>query len=535
MLITKHVLVKWNPTTRLYFENLGYMYSKHNDAFEIPIEHLPVSSNIKIELQCDYCEKKITRSYSTYNKLLNKSHSKKDACKKCIRLKALDEAQIKQSLGILSSVDRDYLIFKENRIFELNNFIKENKIIDRLYEKNFSLYHAINKYDGSIDVLTNELGYDWDDISSRSLNNRYKDFNYVHEKINAFIKDANRFPSQKEIIKKLKIQQRDIDFHGGMYEIKRKMNYDDVNDLVDSNGFLNLSYLEYQVAEYLIHNNVPYKREQNPFTEEYVNFRSDFTIETLNRKIFHVEVWGYSEKDKGSIAIEYNQKKRLKIGLYNKNNINLISIEYDMMFGKSFNKIQEYLSNCFSIIKDHKFKKVDSEFLVRPSALSDKNLLNVIMKYSEDDEILPSQAELERKGLGGVVREIIKRHETFNVFANKFNKTTKRKYTWDNENDVYERFLKIVNDKKPITKENLISYGYISYLNKKEGIGTLRLNFYEKYINNISYIHPKDLKFIENRLVKRSGRNDVPKEHKEQASYILEIYNSKNVPTTSTN
>lgn len=72
-----YVKIKWNNTNRSHFENLGYIYTKRYDEFNVKIKHLAKNSKIKIQVQCDYCGIVYTTSYCIV------SEQTTHACKKC--------------------------------------------------------------------------------------------------------------------------------------------------------------------------------------------------------------------------------------------------------------------------------------------------------------------------------------------------------------------------------------------------------------------------------------------------------------------
>jgi hypothetical protein len=73
-----------------YFSNLGYDIS--GDTFEIKIEHLNKGSRKKVEVQCDFCQKKVYISYKEY--LRNISIGGKYACCKLCGSKKAEEKSI---------------------------------------------------------------------------------------------------------------------------------------------------------------------------------------------------------------------------------------------------------------------------------------------------------------------------------------------------------------------------------------------------------------------------------------------------------
>ena len=80
-LISKTVIMKWNPRNKKYYEELGYIFTKMGDEFKVKVEDLIKGSNIKVECICDNCDYIFNRSYKTYNKYLKEDN--KIYCEKC--------------------------------------------------------------------------------------------------------------------------------------------------------------------------------------------------------------------------------------------------------------------------------------------------------------------------------------------------------------------------------------------------------------------------------------------------------------------
>lgn len=101
MLISKEVEVGLAPPVIKYYEDLGYKIPRkpnRDGVMTVPrgtkiivnAEHLPVSSDIKIKVQCDYCGKVIDKQYKKYFKTKEDEFCNKDACNDCSSLKASD-------------------------------------------------------------------------------------------------------------------------------------------------------------------------------------------------------------------------------------------------------------------------------------------------------------------------------------------------------------------------------------------------------------------------------------------------------------
>ena len=81
-LISKTAKIKWHSKTKKWDESKGYKFTKYGDEFEVKIEDITRGSNIKIDIQCDGCGKKIRMYIYNYMRNIN-SYNKKNYCKKC--------------------------------------------------------------------------------------------------------------------------------------------------------------------------------------------------------------------------------------------------------------------------------------------------------------------------------------------------------------------------------------------------------------------------------------------------------------------
>jgi hypothetical protein len=82
VLITKEVEVKWTPSNKKYYSNLGYKYSKFGDSFVVKVEDLSKGSSVLVEVQCDACGKIFSREYNLY--LLYGHKDGKYYCQQCV-------------------------------------------------------------------------------------------------------------------------------------------------------------------------------------------------------------------------------------------------------------------------------------------------------------------------------------------------------------------------------------------------------------------------------------------------------------------
>lgn len=114
ILVEQKVKVRWNSSSKKYYEGLGYNYTKMGDLFEIDVLHLKKGSDVKVEFVCDYCngsnqldEESRHKRYADYNKY--RKLTGKDCCnhQDCKRRK-LSEAQFLISVDNSNSLRKNF-------------------------------------------------------------------------------------------------------------------------------------------------------------------------------------------------------------------------------------------------------------------------------------------------------------------------------------------------------------------------------------------------------------------------------------------
>lgn len=78
MLISKTAKLKWNSKIKKHYVDLGYLYTKMGDEFEVNIDDLTNGSSAMVVCQCDYCGAIFTRAWQKYLSL--RRGCTKDAC-----------------------------------------------------------------------------------------------------------------------------------------------------------------------------------------------------------------------------------------------------------------------------------------------------------------------------------------------------------------------------------------------------------------------------------------------------------------------
>lgn len=422
---------------------------------------------------------------------------------------------------------------KELRLKECSRLINKYKILQG-YSKHKELNNfncAIRNYGENINELALELGYTIDQLyPTRKPEGYYNNFDIIKNKINCFIEKYNRFPTQNEINKDICIDNRHLAKFGGIYELKRLLNYNDENDLVDDNGFYNKSMQEYYVSQFLIHNGITFKRE-GKIDKDY-NYLYDFLIENVNSELFYVEVWGYND-GKSKRADKYREKMNKKIEVYNKNNLNLISINPDVFNNKKYKDITKSLYDIFKHIINMEFKNVDINILIPSSKLKDEDLKNELMKYSKDGITIPSQQYLDSIHRSDLYVEINKRFSSIFNFANIYGlKTEHYNYNYWCEEKIFEVFDGMINtfgrilNKSECQSEkykNLdLIKGFLGGVRRNGGIIENRIKYYEKLIHNNIEIPQSEIEVINKILQGKAPYNKIEGKYNKRILSVLE-------------
>lgn len=79
MIIDEKVTITWNNKHKAYYESKGYIFTKKFEEFEVSTLDLAKSSNVRVNVKCDYCG----TIYNVQNVVARKVKGK-HACKKCV-------------------------------------------------------------------------------------------------------------------------------------------------------------------------------------------------------------------------------------------------------------------------------------------------------------------------------------------------------------------------------------------------------------------------------------------------------------------
>ena len=424
---------------------------------------------------------------------------------------------------------------KTYALSRVNNYIKNNNnsLIGTCKNSKWNnILTMCRNYGYDIQDLCTELGYDYWDLKGRNKPlNYYSDYNVLKQTISSFIDEYGYFPTIKELKHNFDVPPSTIQSFGGIEKIKNDIGYTE-DDLIDDSGFRNRSHYEYIVAQFLIHNNISYTREQHPFPEPNDNWRSDFTFEKSDGTIYHLEVWGYSSADaNGKRSQMYCKRKANKLELYKKYGINLISVENDI-FGNTFEIIQIKLSELLSDILEANLKIIDHTFLIHPNKMSDQELFEEIMKIGKGSSTLPKETDFTSDNRC-LFLEALKRFGNYGKFAKHFGVVTNNKRGYWNEDTVLNRLtdiqrkygylptsIEIRNNK--MAKSDDLFIGIVDGVKSVFG-NTINgyLTFYEKCITENIKLGKRDNEYLNNLYNLKYFRKDSVTETDRQRAYDI--------------
>lgn len=124
-------------------------------------------------------------------------------------------------------------------------------------------------------------------------------------------------------------------------KIKADINYNET--LLDDSGYINRSNGEFVIAQFLIKNNIEYKRDVviSKTPEIDGKYNCDFVFYGKNKEKYWLEFWGLE----GCNYFDYDKTKSKKIKLYKKYKLNLIQIHSKDYFKNSYDDFINILEN----------------------------------------------------------------------------------------------------------------------------------------------------------------------------------------------
>lgn len=107
MLLSKSVMVRWNGSTRTWYESRGYKWTKQNEFFECKFEDVQKESTAKVLVKCDYCGCEFEKQYRNY--LREKIDIEKDCCSDSMCKSRKSQDSIMNKYGVINCMQlEDY-------------------------------------------------------------------------------------------------------------------------------------------------------------------------------------------------------------------------------------------------------------------------------------------------------------------------------------------------------------------------------------------------------------------------------------------
>ena len=85
MLASENINIKWNKANKKYFQQLGYVFTRCGEEFNISTLDLLPNSSVKVVAICDFCKKEYEVAWKKYINIENKNQ--KHACYNCRHVK----------------------------------------------------------------------------------------------------------------------------------------------------------------------------------------------------------------------------------------------------------------------------------------------------------------------------------------------------------------------------------------------------------------------------------------------------------------
>jgi hypothetical protein len=542
MLLTQTVDLIWTKKNKKRYLSKNYIFTKIGDTFSVSVFDLPNNSTITVKAKCDYCGEETPPdfTYGQYYRQALSSPVKTYACNnpECNFKKRFDMAKYRQQRGDLDEKNPFYFHFEENVMKRLEDYllIYENLSQIRNKPEGIRLLNIFQRHkEFDMIEMAKKLGYDEEKLNfnpvlglSREEMNSEDRRNEQFEEVKAIIlefmnNNNNRFPTCEEFCVLPGMNNSKLDKFGGIHEIRKKMGITDPVFLIDDRGWPNKSSYEYTVAQFLIHNNVPYIRDQKPFKESL--HKSDFTFYPKEGQVIHLELWGFDESSSGSVAEDYVATKAKKVELYNKysKSIQLVSLERSIFKRTPYDHQQAELNRILEPILKMKLKKVEQEVIIPPTMLSKEQLFKEFLKYT-DDNTTPLYFNLPNN-----LRDAISIHyKNYEDFLKQNNFQPNKESTHVPVESLFDAIEELIKEEG--SSWNLKSYlqknkdrfkGYISKVRKNRGVFDVKLRYFGYCVEKGIPIVETDQMYLIG--VAQKKITNITRQNEEQTMFAIEI------------
>lgn len=366
----------------------------------------------------------------------------------------------------------------------------------------------------------------------RSEEELLNDFNMLYQKL-------NRVPYYREIDNEIDIASYktylkcfgSIENVCQRLNINYKINYKGSGAgkiIYDNNGNLCKSLIERDISNFFIKNNIYTDKESNYSDitgDKKDRRRFDWKI-YINNTIFYCEYAGmYSNPPRGKIGLKYKNKIESKIKTikdYNMNDRCIIILPIDLQT----KTLKEIFVPYFKIdlldadINDDTFNYY----------LSDDEIFERIMKYSEDENYLPF-VDTFRKSENYLYTEIIRRYGNYTLFGERYGKYTNQRRNYWNKDTIYGKFVYMINKYGKILSSTELRKvkddNFKGLADRIKGMGgyiDFKFDFYQYCIDKKILIPIEEINWL-NKIINNKGyyyisKNEL-KQRQEEALYIL--------------
>ena len=416
-----------------HYENLGYNIPKCKNkegrivllkGSKIKVHQYDILETARVEIivTCDCCGKDFKR----YK--INRKHDV-DYCDECIA----KDKDIYRKIYFDRKNEKTYDEIKQyvKQYIDNNGTVKgilENiPHRDQYYRKNYNIKKTVE-----------ELDIDWFDICYYGNVEWIKTKEYLDETILEISKRMGGIPDRnylisigitKIIVFKFYESYEQMYTNLGLFQKYGK-------DFLyrDKNGNKYKSFYERTLADYFIENKIKFDRESQVFLSLNDGGMSDFTIYELNGGKKEIEIWGYlnrnnNNKHKTKLIKRYELRHKEKMEMYNKLNIDVISLYSDDFF-KTKNSLYDFFD---SIFKKYNLIKEKSKHNTKYD--NTENLKEYIINNLDDIfgelEYIPSVNEFKNFNALWLSKFIYSNFKSFEECAKYIGRKTKRQYLRD--------------------------------------------------------------------------------------------------------
>lgn len=161
IILDQKVIIKWNGKHKKFYQNLGYKFTKLHDEFEADLKDVPIGSNVKIQVVCDFCGSFFESTYKRMNKITK--HTCHNCCSKKIKETWLNKYGVTHPMKTTKTKEKLKNTWLKNYGVDHNMKNKEvrNKMVistnKTLYKNGSALCSKQQKY--LYNLLGGELNY----------------------------------------------------------------------------------------------------------------------------------------------------------------------------------------------------------------------------------------------------------------------------------------------------------------------------------------------------------------------------------------